>query len=34
MKIFAAFKENPCWNRRIATGLPAIEAEIVFLYPL
>jgi glycerol-3-phosphate dehydrogenase len=30
LKILQLFKENPCWNRRIATGLPAIEAEIVF----
>jgi glycerol-3-phosphate dehydrogenase len=30
LKILELCKENSSWNRRIATGLPAIEAEIVF----
>src|SRR6266446_2026133 len=30
LEILELLNENPSWNRRITTGLPAIEAEIVF----
>ena len=30
LKALELLKENPSWNRRIAMGLPVIEAEIIF----
>jgi glycerol-3-phosphate dehydrogenase len=30
LEILELLNENPSWNRRITTGLPAIDAEIVF----
>jgi len=30
LKALQLLKENPSWNRRIAAGLPVIEAEIIF----
>src|SRR5258708_18028729 len=30
LEILELLNENPSWNRRITTGLPAIEVEIVF----
>jgi glycerol-3-phosphate dehydrogenase len=30
LEVLELLKENPSWNRRIAAGLPVIEAEIVF----